>query len=108
MEQRCSAHHPHPDPLPQGEDSELLEYLARYISDESMDKMKVPLDTSGWERVYMEVGLGSSGVGGGGGLVGTSHPFSTPSSGRGGQEGAPSSPGRGMSESCNTGGCRAW
>ncbi|KAG1673549.1 hypothetical protein FOA52_003849 [Chlamydomonas sp. UWO 241] len=35
-----------------GQDPDLLEFLARYIADESRDKLKVELDTSSWVRVH--------------------------------------------------------
>ena len=39
-----------PSHHPQSPNDELLDHLAHWISDESTDKLKAPLDTSDWSR----------------------------------------------------------
>ena len=34
---------------PQGGNRAILKHLAHWVSDESVDKLKTPLDTSGWK-----------------------------------------------------------
>jgi Ulp1 family protease len=46
----------------QGKDDELLEHLARYISDEAKDKCGNVLDTSGWPRLNPACEKGGGGV----------------------------------------------
>ena len=48
---------PPPSPPTQGNDPELMEHVARWLSDESKDKCGVELDTSNWPREFPRRGV---------------------------------------------------